>query len=160
LKYTAICKIYQIRIIVLQKGYVGYNAFNIFTDDDYNPKTYGSLFILYVNNNHYDYLDIKDINENENYLLYNIDNEIKNNIEERKKLRKNVYPFAYKWYPDIYKKMFSFYKFNIIPEERFKSTSNPSQYTIRFKELAKKSFYVENNRLYFIKDNKTERLEN
>jgi hypothetical protein len=26
--------------------------------------------------------------------------------------------------------------------------------------LAKKSFYVENNRLYFIKDNKTERLEN
>ena len=56
--------------------------------------------------------------------------------------------------------MFSFYKFNIISEERFKTTFNPSQYTIRFKELAKKSFYLENNRLYFIKDNKTERLEN
>ena len=107
MEYTAICKIYQIRIIVLQKGYVGYNVFNIFTDDDYYPKTYGSLFILYVNNNHYDYLDIKDINENENYLLYNIDNAIKNNIEERIKLRKNVYPIAYKWYPDIYKEMFS-----------------------------------------------------
>ena len=107
MEYTAICKIYQIRIIVLKKGYVGYNVFNIFTDDDYYPKTYGSLFILYVNNNHYDYLDIKDINENENYLLYNIDNAIKNNIEERIKLRKNVYPIAYKWYPDIYKEMFS-----------------------------------------------------
>ena len=55
--------------------------------------------------------------------------------------------------------MFAFYKFDLIPEERFKNTSNPSQYTIRFKELTKKSFFLVNDRLYFIKDNNTERLD-
>ena len=54
--------------MVLQNEYVEYIVLNIFTDDDYNPKTYGSLFILYINNNHYDYLDIKDLDENEIYL--------------------------------------------------------------------------------------------
>ena len=47
LEYTAICKLYQLRIILLQKGYVGYNVYNIFTDDNYDPKTYSSIFIIY-----------------------------------------------------------------------------------------------------------------
>ena len=54
--------------------------------------------------------------------------------------------------------MYNFYKYNIIPEERFQNTSNPSVYTIRFKELAFKYFYLQNNRLYFIKINSTFRL--
>ena len=55
--------------------------------------------------------------------------------------------------------MFNFYKYNIIPSGRLSNTSNPSQYTIRFKKLAKKSFYFEKDRLYYIKDDKSERLE-
>ena len=54
--------------------------------------------------------------------------------------------------------MYNYYKYNILPEERFKNTSNLSIYTIRFKELAFKSFYLMNNRLYYIKSNNTKRL--
>ena len=40
--------------------------------------------------------------------------------------------------------MFKFFKFNKLPEERFENTSNPSMYTQRIKDLAKKSFYIDN----------------
>ena len=53
-----------------------------------------------------------------------------------------------------------FLKYNIIPEERFNLTSNPRVYINRFNELAKKSFYYENDRLYYIKKSETERLSN
>ena len=56
--------------------------------------------------------------------------------------------------------MYNFYKYNILPTERLSKTSNTSLYTIRFKELAKKRFYLENNNLYFIKSKKTNRLAN
>ena len=46
--------------------------------------------------------------------------------------------------------MFHFYKYGIIPEERFINTKNARVYVSRFKELAKKSFYINSDRLYFI----------
>ena len=74
--------------------------------------------------------------------------------------KKKEYPINLKWYPDIYCKMYNFYKYGIIPEERFNNTSNPRVYISRFKELTKKSFYYESDRLYFIKVNNSIRLSN
>ena len=55
--------------------------------------------------------------------------------------------------------MFEFFKFNKLPEERFENTSNPSIYTQRFKELAIKSFYINNDRLFYIKKNNSVRYD-
>ncbi len=54
--------------------------------------------------------------------------------------------------------MFCFYKYGIIPEERFNNTTNPRVYINRFREIAKKSFYFINEILYFIKNSETNRL--
>ena len=56
--------------------------------------------------------------------------------------------------------MNNFYKYKIIPEERFNKTSNPRVYISRFNELVKKSFYYNNKRLYYIKKCETNRLPN
>ena len=55
--------------------------------------------------------------------------------------------------------MYIFYKYDILPDDRLNNTSNPSLYTIRFKELAKKSFYLYNDRLYYIKKCETVRYD-
>ena len=55
--------------------------------------------------------------------------------------------------------MYEFYKYNRIPEERIQNSSNASLYTIRFKDLAKKSFYLMNDRLYYIKHNNSQRFK-
>ena len=47
--------------------------------------------------------------------------------------------------------MYILYRYNILPENRINNPTNPSLYAIRFKELAKKSFYFNNDRLYYIK---------
>lgn len=46
--------------------------------------------------------------------------------------------------------MYDFYKYNILPEERFKKATNVSLYIMCFIELVKKSFLFENDRLYII----------
>lgn len=56
--------------------------------------------------------------------------------------------------------MFCYYKYNIIPEERFKNSSNVSLYLTRFKDLANKKFYMDGDRLYYIKQLDTYRLDN
>ena len=83
---------------------------------------------------------------------------IQNNLIEWEKIRKKEYPLSLKWYPDIYREMYHFYKYGIIPEERFNKTSNPRVYINRFKELAKKSFYYDNDKLFYIKANNSVRL--
>ena len=55
--------------------------------------------------------------------------------------------------------MYNFYKYRIIPEERFNNTKNPRVYINRFQELAKKSFYFDNDRLYYVKSYSCKRLE-
>ena len=55
---------------------------------------------------------------------------------------KFIYALAYKCYPDIYKEMYAFYKFNIIPEERFKTTSQPPQYQFALKNCPKNLFML------------------
>ena len=35
-KYAASCKLYNIRIVLLIKGLIGYNVYNIFMDQIYN----------------------------------------------------------------------------------------------------------------------------
>ena len=72
--------------------------------------------------------------------------------------RKN-YPLSIRWWPNIYNEMFIFYKYNIQPEDRINNSTNPSLYIIRFKELAKKSFALISDRLYFIKKCETIRYD-
>ena len=123
----AICKLYKLRIIFLILGFYGYNAFNSLCDEDYDDKTNHSIYLLYKNNNHFDYLNIrlkpddkiKDINTS-------LEKTCKNNLEELRKLRKKEFPLSCKWHPNIYNDIYNFYKYNILPESRFKSTTNPS----------------------------------
>ena len=56
--------------------------------------------------------------------------------------------------------MYMYFKYNIVPEEIFKHTSNVSLYISRFKDLSFKSFYLDADRLYYIKKIDTKRLEN
>jgi hypothetical protein len=86
-----------------------------------------------------------DVEENPSLIFKLIDNK----LNEWKNIRKKQYPLSLKWYPEIYREMFCFYKYGIIPEERFNNTTNPRVYINRFRELAKKSFYFSNERLYF-----------
>ena len=103
---------------------------------------------LFINENYFNYLDIQNSNEiNEEQVNLTISNSIENNLLEWEKIRKKEYPLSLKWYPDIYREMYYFFKYDILPEERFNNTTNPSQYIKRFKELAKKVFYYNNGRL-------------
>ena len=61
LEYTAICQIYKIRIILLKKGFYGYNVYNIFNEEDFNFENNTTIYLNFINNNHFNYLEIKDI---------------------------------------------------------------------------------------------------
>ena len=161
LEYSAICKLFNMQIFLLIRGYEGFNVFNIFNEDNIKDDNVKKIYILYVNKNHFNYLEIQ--NEDNSDLKHQqdlISKCINNNLLEWKNIRKQEYPLSLKWYPEIYREMYCFYKYNIIPEERFSLTSNPRVYINRFKELAQKSFYYENDRLYYIKKSETERLSN
>ena len=159
LEYSAICKLFNMQIFLLIRGYEGFNAFNIFNEDNITDEHIKKIYILYVNKNHFNYLDIQNEDNNDiKYLEEIISKCINNNLLKWKNIRKKEYPLSLKWYPEIYREMYCFYKYNIIPEERFSLTSNPRVYINRFKELAQKTFYYENDRLYFIKKSETERL--
>ena len=161
IEHVAACKLFNIRIIFLTKGFEGYNVFNIVSNDEYDIQKYNTIYILFINDNHFNYLNLV-LNENENLKekIKLIDMMCNNNLNELQKLRKREYPISIKWYPDIFNEMYMYYKYNIVPEERFKHTSNVSLYISRFKELAFKSFYLDADRLYYIKKIDTKRLEN
>ena len=125
IEHVAACKLFNIRIIFLTKGFEGYNVFNIVSNDEYDIQKYNN-----------------------------------NNLNELQKLRKREYPISIKWYPDIFNEMYMYFKYNIVPEEIFKHTSNVSLYISRFKDLSFKSFYLDADRLYYIKKIDTKRLEN
>lgn len=63
IEISAACKLFNLRIIILLEGFIGYNVYNIFTDDDYNIDIYNTIYLLFINENHFNYLKIK-INEN------------------------------------------------------------------------------------------------
>lgn len=136
-------------------GFYGYNVHNIFCEDDYNDKVYHTIYLLYRNKNHFDFLNIRP-RPNDNLVDINkkLDNVCKNNLDELKKLRKKEFPLSYKWNPNTYNDIYEYYKFNIIPDSRFKLTTNPSLYESRFKDLAKNYFALRGDRLYYIKHNK------
>ena len=161
IEYTAICKLYNMQIILLTRGFEGFNVFNIYNEEDNINDNKSNIYVLFLNNNHFNYLKVNiennsDVEENTSLIFKLIDN----NLNEWKNIRKKEYPLSLKWYPEIYREMFCFYKYGIIPEERFNNTTNPRVYINRFRELAKKSFYFSNERLYFIKKSETNRLPN
>lgn len=69
-------------------------------------------------------------------------------MKEWENIRKKKFPISIKWSPNIYNEIYFFYKYDIQPDDTINNTSNPSLYAIRFKELAKKSFYLYNDKLY------------
>ena len=161
LEYAALCKIFNIKIILLIKGYKGLNVFNIYLDKNNEMNNSNNIYILFINENHFNYLELINNDKLENEIFNKtVTDSIQNNLIEWEKIRKKEYPISLKWYPDIYREMYNFYKYGIISEERFNNTSNPRVYISRFKELAKKSFYYESDRLYFIKVNNSIRLPN
>ena len=151
-EFAAICKIYKLRIIFLILGFYGYNVYNILCDDDYDDKTYHTIYLLYKNKNHFYYLNIRlKPDDNVVDIYTNLDKVCKNNLEELTKLRKKEFPISYKWHPNTYNEIYNFYKYNRLPESSFKSTTNPSLYESHFKELAYNSFILQGERLYYIK---------
>ena len=57
LEYAAICKLFDIRIILLKKGYKGLNVFNIYLNNEVEKNDYKDIFILFINDNHFNYLE-------------------------------------------------------------------------------------------------------
>ena len=146
IEYEASCKLFKVIIVRLTKGYEGLNVFNIYNEDDNTNDNKTYLYILFKNANHFNYLEINiDDNSDESVKNEVITKCINNNLIEWKKIRKQEYPLSLKWYPEIYREIYCFYKYEIIPEERFNKTSNPRVYLKRFKDLAKKCFYYDND---------------
>jgi len=56
IEFTATCKLYKVRIIILSKGFYGYNVYNIISDEGYNDENYKTIYLLFINDNHFDYL--------------------------------------------------------------------------------------------------------
>ena len=100
MEYAAACKLYNIRIILFTRGYSGLNVFNIYVDNENQDKNSSDIYILFINENHFNYLDVEleDFNNNQN-ALETISNSIKNNLSEWEKIRKREYPLSLKWYP-------------------------------------------------------------
>ena len=56
IEYTAACKLLNIRIILFTKGYLGLNIFNIYSPDSNDDNTYSNIYILFKNQDHFNYL--------------------------------------------------------------------------------------------------------
>ena len=124
------------QIILLTRGFEGFNVFNIYNEEDNINDNKSNIYVLFLNNNHFNYLKVNiennsDVEENTSLIFKLIDN----NLNEWKNIRKKEYPLSLKWYPEIYREMFCFYKYGIIPEERFNNTTNPRVYINRFREI-------------------------
>ena len=97
LEYKAACKIYKLRIIILSLGFFGYNVYNILEDEDYNTENYKTLYILFINKNHFNFLEIKkNYEESNKERIKLLDNLCKNNLSELEKLRKKEFPISNK----------------------------------------------------------------
>ena len=68
LEYSAICKLFNMQIFLLIRGYEDFNVFNIFNEDNITDEHIKKIYILYVNKNHFNYLDIQ--NEDNNDIKY------------------------------------------------------------------------------------------
>jgi len=133
----------------------------VYFDNENESQNLEDLYILFIKNNHFNYLEINlDKEEDTELIKQAIFSCVQNNLLEWEKIRKKEYPLSIKWYAEIYREMYCFYKYDIIPEERFNNTKNPGVYIKRFKNLAMKSFCLKIDRLYYIKECKCKRLEN
>ena len=108
---------YKLRIIILSKGFYGLNVFNIISDEEYNIDNYKTIYLLLINDNHFDYLNII-LKENDSIKekIQSLDSMCNNNLKELEKIRKREFPLCLKWYPDIYNEMYCYFKYKIIPK--------------------------------------------
>ena len=133
----------------------------MYFDNENESQNLEDLYILFIKNNHFNYLGINlDKEEDTELIKQAIFSCVQNNLLEWEKIRKKEYPLSIKWYAEIYREMYCLYKYDIIPEERFNNTKNPGVYIKSFKNLAMRSFCLKNDRLYYIKECKCKRLEN
>ena len=120
MEYTGACYVYEVRIVILNKDYIGYNIYNIYSSEEINNQKRDTIFINFINKNHFNYLDIiirKD--EIKEDIVVNRDKMIKNNLTELEIIRKREYPVCIIWHSDIFNEMLAFCKYNILPRERF-----------------------------------------
>ena len=69
------------QIILLLRGYEGFNVFNIFNEDKFNEDIIKKIYILYVNKNYFNYLEIKnEVNADINHQKEIISKCINNNL--------------------------------------------------------------------------------
>jgi len=91
IEYSVICKLYRLKIILFKKGYTGLNLYNIYSTDNYNKENFKTLFILFVDNNHFNYLKILNSNNKNIQEIYEtIDRLICNNLKEWENIRKKI----------------------------------------------------------------------
>ena len=68
-EYAALCKIFNIRIILLTKGYKGLNVFNIYLDKNNEMNNSTDIYILFINENHFNYLELVNNDKLENDIF-------------------------------------------------------------------------------------------
>ena len=57
--------LYNLLIVLLIKAFIEYNVYNIFTDDEYNIENYNTLYLLFINKIHFNYLKLMIDNKNQ-----------------------------------------------------------------------------------------------
>ena len=68
---------------------------------------YRDIFILFINDNHFNYLKIEKKDNLDNEIINKNCRKYKNNLIEREKIRKK-YPVILKWYSDNYREWIIF----------------------------------------------------
>ena len=89
IEFSAICKLLKINLIIFIKGFRGLNVYNIYTRENLVIAEPNTIYILYINNNRLNYLQlISKENEEINSITQKIYNLIKINLKEWKNIRK------------------------------------------------------------------------
>ena len=102
----------NINIIILINGYKGYNLFNAYENEEKNTLYENVIFLNFVNDNHFDYLNLNDKNEKyttKNEFLFLIKNYIEKNKNILSDIRKKTYPISINSSPNIYNEMFIYW---------------------------------------------------
>ena len=87
------------------KDYKRLNTHNIYTQDNVISADTNTIFILYINNNHFNFLQLLSNNKEEknNKTIEIVYNLIKLNLNEWKNIKKREYLIVLHWSPVIFK---------------------------------------------------------
>ena len=76
----------------------------MYFDNENESQNLEDLYILFINNNHFNYLEINlDKEEDTELIKQTIFSCVQNNLLEWEKIRRKEYPLIIKWYAEIYR---------------------------------------------------------